>query len=185
MRRYDAELGRELLTEWGYRRCAELVWVKTNQLQSVIRTGRTGHFLNHSKEHCLVGVKGDPANLRLGDGDAADTRGGGGGGGEQADKEETRAQERRRGAGGARRGVKPLLDCDVIVSEVRETSRKPDAIYGVIERLAPGTRKIELFGRRHNAGQPGWITLGNELGGSRVVDGDMAARIRAAYPKML
>jgi len=36
------------------------VWVKTNQLQRLIRTGRTGHWINHSKEHCLVGVKGKP-----------------------------------------------------------------------------------------------------------------------------
>lgn len=36
------------------------VWVKTNQLQRLIRTGRTGHWINHSKEHCLVGVKGNP-----------------------------------------------------------------------------------------------------------------------------
>ena len=32
------------------------------------------------------------------------------------------------------------LDCDVIVAEVRATSHKPDEIYGIIERLAPGTR---------------------------------------------
>ena len=38
-----------------YRRCDEIVWVKTNQLQRIIRTGRTGHWLNHGKEHCLVG----------------------------------------------------------------------------------------------------------------------------------
>ena len=43
-----------------YERVEELVWVKTNQLQRIIRTGRTGHWLNHSKEHCLVGVKGNP-----------------------------------------------------------------------------------------------------------------------------
>lgn len=32
----------------------EVIWVKTNQLQRIIRTGRTGHWLNHGKEHCLV-----------------------------------------------------------------------------------------------------------------------------------
>lgn len=47
------------------------------------------------------------------------------------------------------------LDCDVIVAEVRATSHKPDEIYGIIERLSPGTRKIELFGRPHNV-QPNW-----------------------------
>ena len=54
------ELGRECLDIWGYKRVDELIWVKTNQLQRLIRTGRTGHWLNHSKEHCLVGVKGNP-----------------------------------------------------------------------------------------------------------------------------
>lgn len=39
------ELGRELLALWGYQRVDELVWVKTNQLQRLIRTGRTGHWL--------------------------------------------------------------------------------------------------------------------------------------------
>ena len=47
------------------------------------------------------------------------------------------------------------LDCDVLVAEVRETSHKPDEIYGIIERLSPGTRKLELFGRQHNT-QPNW-----------------------------
>ena len=54
------ELGRECLEIWGYKRVDELIWVKTNQLQRLIRTGRTGHWLNHSKEHCLVGIKGNP-----------------------------------------------------------------------------------------------------------------------------
>lgn len=41
------------------------------------------------------------------------------------------------------------------ISQVRSTSHKPDEIYGMIERLSPGTRKIELFGRPHNV-QPNW-----------------------------
>lgn len=48
------ELGRECMALWGYEYVDELVWVKTNQLQRIIRTGRTGHWLNHGKEHCLV-----------------------------------------------------------------------------------------------------------------------------------
>lgn len=46
------------------------------------------------------------------------------------------------------------LDVDVIVSEVRETSRKPDEAYGLIERMCPGGRKVEIFGRKHNT-RPG------------------------------
>ncbi len=45
------ELGRECLLLWGYERVDEIIWVKTNQLQRIIRTGRTGHWLNHGKEH--------------------------------------------------------------------------------------------------------------------------------------
>ena len=52
------ELGRECLKIWGYERVDEIIWVKTNLLQRIIRTGRTGHWLNHGKEHCLVGLKG-------------------------------------------------------------------------------------------------------------------------------
>ncbi|CAG8475934.1 3626_t:CDS:2 [Paraglomus brasilianum] len=127
------ELGRECLAIWGYDRADELVWIKTNQLQRLIRTGRTGHWLNHSKEHCLVGIKGNPEGLNLG------------------------------------------MDCDVLVGEVRETSRKPDEIYGLIDRLAP-----EIFGRQHNT-RPGWLTLGNQLDDVRLYEPDVVARYNARY----
>ncbi|XP_078500981.1 N(6)-adenosine-methyltransferase catalytic subunit METTL3 [Lissotriton helveticus] len=133
------ELGRECLKLWGYERVDEIIWVKTNQLQRIIRTGRTGHWLNHGKEHCLVGVKGNPQGFNRG------------------------------------------LDCDVIVAEVRSTSHKPDEIYGMIERLSPGTRKIELFGRPHNV-QPNWITLGNQLDGIHLLDPGVVARFKECYP---
>lgn len=32
-----------------YQAIDEIVWVKTNQLGRLVRTGRTGHWLNHSK----------------------------------------------------------------------------------------------------------------------------------------
>jgi N6-adenosine-specific RNA methylase IME4 len=38
------ELGRECMKLWGYRLVDEIVWVKTNQLQRIIRTGRTGSW---------------------------------------------------------------------------------------------------------------------------------------------
>lgn len=67
---------------------------------------------------------------------------------------------------------------DVIVSEVRETSRKPDEIYNIIERLAPGKdhRRLELFGRNHNV-RAGWLTLGNQLGDTCVYDEDIVNRL--------
>lgn len=133
------ELGRECLTLWGYERVDELVWVKTNQLQRLIRTGRTGHWINHGKEHCLVGVKGNLA---------------------------------------VNRGI----DTDVIVAEVRATSHKPDEIYGLIERLSPGTLKIELFGRQHNC-QPNWVTLGNQLEGIKLLVPSVRESFYKRYPR--
>ena len=65
---------------------------------------------------------------------------------------------------------------------MRATSHKPDEIYGIIERLTPGTRKIELFGRPHNV-QPNWVTLGNQLDGIVMHDEDMLARWRDRYPE--
>ncbi|VDC02590.1 unnamed protein product [Peniophora sp. CBMAI 1063] len=143
------EVGRECMRHWGYTRVDEVVWVKTNQLQRVIRTGRTGHWLNHTKEHMLVGVK---TNL---------------------DKD---------GQLNFPSWVNRGLDTDVIVSEVRETSRKPDEAYGLIERMCPGGRKIEIFGRKHNT-RPGWLTLGNQLGYDQIFEEDLAERVAARYPE--
>ena len=127
------ETGRAYLAHWGYRPAGELVWIKTNQLQRMIRGGRTGHWLNHAKEHCLVGIKGFKTY--------------------------------------------PRIDCDVIVSEVRETSHKPDELYDIIDRLVgKDSLKVELFGRRHNL-RSHWITLGDQLGCSYVAHADLRDRM--------
>ena len=133
------ELGRDCLRIWGYKRTDELVWIKTNKHGKLIRTGRTGHWLNHSKEHCLVGYKGDFAK------------------------------------------VKRNLDCDVLVSPVRETSRKPDEIYDLIERMMPGGRYCELFARPHNRRRR-WMSLGNQLPGVYLVEDDVVQMINERYP---
>jgi mRNA (2'-O-methyladenosine-N6-)-methyltransferase len=69
----------------------------------------------------------------------------------------------------------------VIVSKVRETSRKPDEIYGMIERMHPGGKKIELFGRPDNC-MPGWLTLGNQLTDVLLKDPEVINRYKKAYP---
>jgi mRNA (2'-O-methyladenosine-N6-)-methyltransferase len=76
--------------------------VKTNQLQRIIRTGRTGHWLNHSKEHCLVGIKGSPE-------------------------------------------VNRNIDTDVIVAEVRETSRKPDEVRIIFNQVLIVNYALQCF----------------------------------------
>jgi len=65
--------------------------------------------------------------------------------------------------------------------QVRETSRKPDEMYPLLERLSPGTRKLEIFARQHNV-KPGWVCLGNQLAGINIKEPDMQARFDAAYP---
>eukprot|EP00002_Diphylleia_rotans_P022530 TRINITY_DN4411_c0_g2_i8.p1 TRINITY_DN4411_c0_g2~~TRINITY_DN4411_c0_g2_i8.p1 ORF type:complete len:554 (-),score=64.39 TRINITY_DN4411_c0_g2_i8:120-1781(-) len=52
---------------------------------------------------------------------------------------------------------------DIIFAPVRDKSRKPDQIYHIIERMAPGSRKVEVFARNHNL-RKGWLSLGNQLG---------------------
>ncbi|KAK4046591.1 methyltransferase [Microbotryomycetes sp. JL201] len=128
------ELGRECLAAWGYERIDEVIWVKMNQLQGLIRTGRTGHWLNHSKEHCIVAIR--------------------------------KSSEPSMGPPRMPEWYTRGIDTQVIVSEVRETSRKPDELYDMVERILGGRtsgRKVELFGRKHNI-RPGWLTIGNQLG---------------------
>lgn len=134
------EVGKESLQNWSYEVVNEISWIKTNQLGRTIVTGRTGHWLNHSKEHLLVGVKGNPAWLNK------------------------------------------KIDIDLIVSATRETSRKPDELYGIIERLV-GThaRKLEIFGRDHNI-RPGWFTIGNQVTGSCIHEVDVKRKYKAAFP---
>ena len=58
------ELGRECLRRWGYTRTDELIWVKVEAAtRRLTVSGRTGLWLNHTKEHCLVGLKGAAARL--------------------------------------------------------------------------------------------------------------------------
>ncbi|KAJ8463522.1 hypothetical protein ONZ45_g17552 [Pleurotus djamor] len=54
------ERGREVLAKWGYRRCEDVVWVKTN------RTSNRGpgtdppttSLFTRTKQHCLIGIRG-------------------------------------------------------------------------------------------------------------------------------
>lgn len=131
------EVGRQALVKWGYEVSDEMIWIKLNQLKRTIVTGRTGHWLNHSKEHLLVGVKGNPIWLTS------------------------------------------KVDLDIVVSNTRETSRKPDEIYDIVERMVgKHARKLEMFGRDHNT-RPGWLTIGNQLKGTSIVEEDLKLKYEA------
>ena len=51
------DLGRIVLKKWGFRRCEDIVWIKTNKTQNIIAEDK-GEVFRHTKEHCLVGIKG-------------------------------------------------------------------------------------------------------------------------------
>lgn len=47
-----------------------------------------------------------------------------------------------------------------IIAPVRSHSQKPDEQYCKIDRLYPGTKRLELFARK---AQPGWDVFGNQV----------------------
>ncbi|EGO28530.1 hypothetical protein SERLADRAFT_434451 [Serpula lacrymans var. lacrymans S7.9] len=54
------ERGREVLAKWGYRRCEDVVWVKTNRSNNrgPGTDPPTTSLLTRTKQHCLMGIRG-------------------------------------------------------------------------------------------------------------------------------
>lgn len=71
---------------------------------------------------------------------------------------------------GTRRGVLS----DVIFSERRGQSQKPEEIYQMVEALVPNGRYLEIFGRKNNL-RDFWVTVGNEVTGQGPPKEDQAA----------
>lgn len=91
----------ELMKKWGYTFVDDITWVK----QTVNRRMAKGHgyYLQHAKETCLVGKKGeDPV------------------------------------------GCKHRISSDVIYSERRGQSQKPEELYEMIEELIPNGKYLEI-----------------------------------------
>jgi len=57
---HGLQMGRQLLHHWGFRRCEDIVWVKTNKTKGgdVKKYVYDGSVLQHTTEHCLMGIKG-------------------------------------------------------------------------------------------------------------------------------
>ena len=111
----------ELYKRFDYKLVDEVIWVKQT-VNGKINKGH-GYYLQHAKETCLVGYKGDLAKYQL---------------------------------------LNNKVDCDVIFSQRRGQSQKPEEIYELIEQLVPNGYYLEIFGRRNNL-HDGWVTVGNEL----------------------
>lgn len=96
----------------------EVVWVKQT-VNGKIGKGH-GYYLQHAKETCLIGYKGNMTN------------------------------------------IKKNVISDIIFSQRRGQSQKPEEIYEMAEALVPNGHYLEIFGRRNNL-HNGWVTIGNEL----------------------
>ncbi|PVU96369.1 hypothetical protein BB560_005813, partial [Smittium megazygosporum] len=149
----------ELFKAWGYTFVDDITWVK----QTVNRRMAKGHgyYLQHAKETCLVGVKNKSGVLP-----------------EYANSQKQIFHPKP----SPQLGNKPLqpnmfeknedifepeninysIGSDVIFSERRGQSQKPEELYEMIEQLIPGGRYLEIFGRRNNL-RDYWVTVGNEL----------------------
>lgn len=109
----------QMMEEFGYKLVDEIAWVKQT-VNGKIAKGH-GYYLQHAKETCLVGVKGNV-------------------------KDKARFN----------------IESDVIFSQRRGQSQKPEEIYEIVEALVPNGYYLEIFGRRNNL-HNGWVTIGNEL----------------------
>ena len=65
------------------------------------------------------------------------------------------------------------IGSDVIFSERRGQSQKPEEIYELIEELVPDGRYLEIFGRKNNL-RNFWFTVGNEVTGTGMPPEDEA-----------
>jgi len=52
------DYGRQCLQKWGYRRCEDICWVKTNFRHARPKTLQPSGIFYRVKEHCLMGIRG-------------------------------------------------------------------------------------------------------------------------------
>ena len=137
------ERGREVLAKWGYRRCEDVVWVKTNKT-----TNRgpgmdppTTSLLTRTKQHCLMGIRGTV-------------------------RRSTDSWFVHCNVGEFHQRQSLLIcllifsiDTDVIIWEGDpvDPTRKPPEMYTLIENFCLGFRRLEVFGKLSSL-RRGWVT---------------------------
>lgn len=127
------EAGRICMQKWGFRRCEDICWIKTNKDQGrrpylKAANQHPESMLVHTKEHCLMGIKGTVR--RATDGHIIHTN---------VDTDVIVSEEPELGS-----------------------MRKPEEMYQIIEHFCNGRRRLELFGEDHNV-RNGWVTVGKSL----------------------
>ena len=111
----------QIMEHHGYQLVDEITWVKQT-INGKIAKGH-GYYLQHAKETCLVGAKGNVTSNGF---------------------------------------VSSKGISDLIFSQRRGQSQKPEEIYDIAESLRPNGYYLEIFGRRNNL-HDGWVTIGNEI----------------------
>ncbi|KAJ1646477.1 N6-adenosine-methyltransferase subunit mettl14 [Dispira simplex] len=122
--------GRQLLVKWGYRRCEDIVWIKTNKRTNssegdaiTLRSPRS--VLQHTKEHCLMGIRGTA----------------------------------RRSTDSHFIHCNIDTDVIVAEEPPVGSTAKPEELLHIIEHFCLGQRRLYLFGEDNNI-RPGWVTVG-------------------------
>ncbi|CAI2366173.1 unnamed protein product [Moneuplotes crassus] len=127
------EKGRDLLKHWGFRRCEDIVWIKTRKpsnLGSSVQNNdeiiydNPDRVFKRTKEHCLVGIKGTVRRV-------SDTH-----------------------------LIHTNIDTDVVIDEEPNcfwSNEKPSELFDIIERFSLGRKKIQIFGSK-NTIRKGWLT---------------------------
>ncbi|KAG6330686.1 hypothetical protein ID866_8404 [Astraeus odoratus] len=138
------ERGREVLAKWNYRRCEDVVWVKTN-MDSNRGPGTdppTTSLFTRTKQHCLMGIKGTVRR--------------------STDSWFVHCNA----------SIVFAIDTDVIIWEgdPDDPTRKPPEMYTLIENFCLGTRRLEVFGRARSSLRRGWVTVLAEGEEERVHD---------------
>ena len=128
------EQARILFKRWGFRRCEDICWVKTNK--KAAEEGNASNvtydensILVRTKEHCLMGIRGNVK--RANDTDLIHAN---------CDTD------------------------IIIADEPSEpgSTEKPEELYGIIEHFCLARRRIELFGLDRNI-RDGWVTVGKHI----------------------
>lgn len=139
------EEGLELIKKWGFTyKTKGFNWVKTNKnavtREEIVKRLRAGENVNkliRDIEKCSLDFMGMGYYTR-------------------ANSEDCLLASRGRGLERVSRSVRQLL-----LSEIREHSRKPDEIRDRIVELLGDVERLEMFGREEF---PGWDVFGNEVG---------------------
>uniref|UniRef100_V5E6M5 Uncharacterized protein n=1 Tax=Kalmanozyma brasiliensis (strain GHG001) TaxID=1365824 RepID=V5E6M5_KALBG len=148
------ERGREVLAKWGYRRCEDIVCIRTNPQTDGAETSSqqpsTSSAFTRTSQHCLMGIRGTVRR-------STDTR-----------FVHCNIDTDVILWPGPEGEDVAQMQADEVSGPSRPTSlpdmiSKPPELYQTIENFCLGTRRLELFGRNRNL-RRGWLTIGLEVG---------------------